>query len=48
MAGWMDGSDLSDLKSSRGYKVQQEKHELQDVLKFPIEIFWNLEARKFL
>ena len=28
------------------YKILQ-KQELQEVLKFPIEIFWNLEA-KFL
>ena len=24
---------------------KEEKQELQEVLKFPIEIFWNLEAR---
>ena len=24
---------------------KKEKKELQEVLKFPIEIFWNLEAR---
>ena len=28
-----------------GYKVRiKSKQELQEVLKFPIELFWNLEA----
>ena len=27
-----------------GYYRRQFKQELQEVLKFPIEIFWNLEA----
>jgi len=27
-----------------GKKRKKKKQELQEVLKFPIEIFWNLEA----
>ena len=30
------------------WKINDVKQEIQEVLKFPIEIFWNLEARKNL